>query len=132
MCVYIYVCVYIYIYINIHIFGLSWWLSGKESACQCWRHGSCLGNPMDRGTWWTTIYGVIKNQTQLNNSKTYMYMYIYIYIYALSKRKTHSMKLFLANIIMNTIWCAVMKHTICFLGDLNNPCANMKCKYLIS
>ena len=20
-------------------FGLPWWLSGKESACQCWRHG---------------------------------------------------------------------------------------------
>ena len=19
--------------------GLAWWLSGNESACQCWRHG---------------------------------------------------------------------------------------------
>ena len=27
--------------------GLLWWLSGKESACQCQRHGfhSCLGRP---------------------------------------------------------------------------------------
>ena len=71
--VYIYILyIYVYIYIYIYILGLPWWLSGKESACQCWRHRSCLGNPMDRGTWWTTIYGVIKNQTQLRNSKTYI------------------------------------------------------------
>ena len=50
--------------------GFPWWLSGKESACQCRRHGSipwsgrsleggngnplqysCLGNTMDRGAW---------------------------------------------------------------------------------
>ena len=24
---------------------------------------SCLGNPMDRGTWWATVHGVTKNQT---------------------------------------------------------------------
>ena len=22
---------------------------------------SCLGNPMDRGAWWATVYGVTKN-----------------------------------------------------------------------
>ena len=22
---------------------------------------SCLGNPMDRGAWWATVYGVAKN-----------------------------------------------------------------------
>ena len=27
---------------------------------------SCLGNPMDRGTWWTTVHGVAKSQTQLS------------------------------------------------------------------
>ena len=32
------------------------------------RHGnplqySCLENPMDKGAWWTTAHGVIKNQT---------------------------------------------------------------------
>ena len=26
---------------------------------------SCLGNPMDRGAWWATVYGVAKSQTQL-------------------------------------------------------------------
>ena len=25
---------------------------------------SCLGNPMDRGAWWATVYGVAKSQTQ--------------------------------------------------------------------
>ena len=25
---------------------------------------SCLGNPMDRGTWWATVHGVLKNQTR--------------------------------------------------------------------
>ena len=38
--------------------GPSWWLSGKELACQCWGEGngtplqySCLENPMDGGAW---------------------------------------------------------------------------------
>ena len=32
---------------------------------------SCLENPMDRGTWWATVYGVTKEletTEQLNNS----------------------------------------------------------------
>ena len=28
---------------------------------------SCLGNPMDRGAWWTTVHGVAKSQPQLSN-----------------------------------------------------------------
>ena len=28
---------------------------------------SCLENPIDRGTWWPTINGVAKSQTQLSN-----------------------------------------------------------------
>ena len=28
---------------------------------------SCLGNPMDRGAWWATVHGVIKNYTGLRN-----------------------------------------------------------------
>ena len=61
------------------------WLSGKESACQCWSHGrdpwvgkipwrrawhplqySCLENPMDRGDWWATVHRVAKSQTELS------------------------------------------------------------------
>ena len=30
---------------------------------------SCLGNPTDRGAWRTTVHGVTKSQTQLNNNK---------------------------------------------------------------
>jgi len=62
--------------------ALPWWLSGKESACQCRRCGfdpwvmkipgerngnplqySFLGNPMDRGAWWAIAHGVSKNRT---------------------------------------------------------------------
>ena len=28
---------------------------------------SCLGNPMDRGAWWATVYGVPKSWTQLRD-----------------------------------------------------------------
>ena len=63
---------------------LPGWLSGKES-CQCRRYKfhplvarspgegngdplqySCLGNPMDRGTWWATAHGVTKSRAQLS------------------------------------------------------------------
>ena len=59
--------------------GIPWWLSGKESACQCRRHKRggfhpgtgrspgggyanplqyfCLENPMDRGAWQATVHG---------------------------------------------------------------------------
>ena len=59
--------------------GLPWWLGGEESACHAGAMGlipglgrypgegngnlfqySCLGNPMDRGPWQATIYGVAK------------------------------------------------------------------------
>ena len=61
-----------------HPSSLGWlprWFSGKDSTCQCRRHGfdawvrktpwrrewqylfqySCLGNPINRGAWWTTV-----------------------------------------------------------------------------
>ena len=66
--------------------GLSWWLSGKESACNAgdpehmgwipgsgrspgWGHGnplqcSCLKNPMDRGAWWVAVHRGGKSWTQ--------------------------------------------------------------------
>ena len=30
---------------------------------------SCLGNPMDRGAWWTTVRRVTKSQTQLSTRR---------------------------------------------------------------
>ena len=33
----------------------------------------CLENPMDRGTWWTTVHGVTKGQTQLKWLSTHEY-----------------------------------------------------------
>ena len=69
---------------------LPWWLSGKESTCQCRKCGfdpgsgrfsgegngnplqySCLGNRKDRGAWWATVHRVVKESDtteQLNNN----------------------------------------------------------------
>ena len=66
--------------------GLPWWLSGKESACQCRRQDSilgsgrslgggnckptpyiCLKNIMDREVWQTAVHGVTKSWPQLSN-----------------------------------------------------------------
>ena len=66
--------------------GLPWWLSGKESACQCkicgfnpwvgnipcrskwWPTPVFLpGKSIDRGAWQATVYTVKKNWTQLSN-----------------------------------------------------------------
>ena len=68
--------------------GLSRWLSAKESSCHAGDMGlipvlgrsseegngnlfqySCLGNPMGRGVWRATVNGVVKNRTQLSDSK---------------------------------------------------------------
>ena len=69
---------------------LPGWHSGKESACQSWRHRrwslipglgrsprgghgnplqcSCLENPMVRGAWWATVHGFSPwGQTQPGN-----------------------------------------------------------------
>ena len=62
-----------------YLSGLFQWLSGKVSACRtgdmdlipglgrCSGEGngnplqySCLGNPMDRGAWQVTVYGITK------------------------------------------------------------------------
>ena len=73
--------------------GLTKWLIGKESACQCKicrRHGldSWVGkvpwrrkwqstpvflpgkNPMDRGAWWATVHEVTKSQTRLSSTSS--------------------------------------------------------------
>ena len=61
------------------VLGLPWWLSGKESACQCRRPGfdpwvgkipwrrkcnplqySCLGNPKNRGACRAIVHGVAR------------------------------------------------------------------------
>ena len=70
----------------IHYLGFPGGASGKESACQCKRHGfdpwvgkipwrrkwppiqySCAENSMDRGAWQATIHEATKSQTRLSN-----------------------------------------------------------------
>ena len=72
-CLFVRLCVYT-------LLTFSWWLRGKESACQCRRcvwslgqedpleegmatHSSPLAwkNPMDRGVWQATVHGVTKS-----------------------------------------------------------------------
>ena len=73
----------------IRMFGLPWWLSGKESSCQCsrcwfspwvgklpWRRKwhltpvFLLGNPMDRGAWQAAVLGSQRvAHNWLNNNK---------------------------------------------------------------
>ena len=66
------------------LFGLPPGLSGKESSCNVEVGSisgsgrapgegngnplqySCLGNPMEREDWWTTVHGVAKSQPQLS------------------------------------------------------------------
>ena len=71
--------------INIFYPEVPRWLNGEESSCQAGDPGlitesgtsprerngnplqySCLGNPMDRGAWRATVYGVTKNRTWLS------------------------------------------------------------------
>ena len=65
--------------------GLPWWLSGKESTCQCRRcgfdpwvrkipleeemitHSSILAwKVLERGAWWATVHEASKSQAQLS------------------------------------------------------------------
>ena len=48
---------------------------GQEDPSPGWEHGnplqySCLENPMDRGTWWATVYRVAKSRTWLRQLST--------------------------------------------------------------
>ena len=72
-----------------NFYHLPRWLSGKGSFCQCRKHRRrrfdlwvrkipwkrkrnplqhpCLGNPMDRGAWRATVWGIAKSWTWLSN-----------------------------------------------------------------
>ena len=65
------VCVRVYIYEE----GMA-----AHSNILAWRI------PMERGTWWATVHGVIKTWIPLSSSSyvcvcIYIYIYTYIYIY---------------------------------------------------
>ena len=76
-----YFSIYIVIFLLL-ILGFPGGASGKEPACQCWRHKrlgfnpwvkkipegglsnlqySCLENPTDRGAWWATVHRVAQS-----------------------------------------------------------------------
>ena len=45
--------------------GFDRWVAKMpwNRKCNLLQH-SCLENPMDRGDWWATVYGVTESQTQ--------------------------------------------------------------------
>ena len=48
---------------RLHFLSVIPFGEGNGNPLQC----SCLENPMDRGTWWATVYGVAKSRTRLSN-----------------------------------------------------------------
>ena len=40
---------------------------------------SCLEDPMDRGAWWATVYGVAKSWTRLSDKHTHTHTHTHIY-----------------------------------------------------
>ena len=46
-------------------FGIIYTIIGKGNSTPL--QYSCLENPMDGGTWWATVHGVAKSQTQLSD-----------------------------------------------------------------
>ena len=84
--------------------GLPRWLSGRELSCNAGDTGSiprlritpregngnpfqyfCQENPMDRGTWQTTVHAVAKNCTQLNNKKLSFIFLLYSFSFKLER-----------------------------------------------
>ena len=81
------VCRYILWHASV-LYGLPWWLSGKESACNAGDmslipglgrssgrgHGNppqyfCLKNPIGRGGWWATVYVTAKELDRAEATK---------------------------------------------------------------
>ena len=44
---------------------------------------ACLGNPMDRGAWQSTVHGVTKSQTQLTTQLWYVCVFLWVCMYEL-------------------------------------------------
>ena len=82
--------------------GLAWWLSGKVSICvsliprleRSLGKGNdnllqyfCLGNPMDRGSWWATVLGVWESDIteQLSTFSDYdvehLFMFLLVFVH---------------------------------------------------
>ena len=79
------VCTHICLHVHMYAYGLPWWLSGKESACNAGATGdsgsvpvlgrspggghgnplqySHLENLMDRGVWQAIVHRVAKSKT---------------------------------------------------------------------
>ena len=92
-----------------HWMGFPGGSSGKESACNAGdlglipgsgrcpgegngysRQYSCLENPMDRGAWWATVYGVTKSQTRLKDEQFHYFSLFMSVLKHLNQQYPHS------------------------------------------
>ena len=48
---------------------------------------SCLGNPVDRGTWWAVIHVITKSQTRLSKQRQIYVMYTCVYMYVYREKR---------------------------------------------
>ena len=81
---------------------------------------SCLNNPMDRGAWWTTVYGVAKSQTRQSTRKHIHTRALALWVSCCNKEEGSTVKTFL---IQGTSWesvIALWSHQSRFL--LHWPC----------
>ena len=89
------------------IWGLPWWLSGKESMCNAGDTGdavsipvlrrsprgrngnplqySCLENPMDRGAWQASVYRVAQSRTRLKQLSMHACIHLKKNVYIFEK-----------------------------------------------
>ena len=88
---------------------------------------SCLENPMDRGAWWATVYGVTESQTQISDLhketlsvSVSMSLSVYIYVRACVPSRFSHVCLFvtlwsLCSISCNIIWVFEKKCKIVYI-----------------
>ena len=86
--------VFEFVYLYLLLIGLSWWLSGKESAYNAGDPGSisgsgrspgegngnplqysCLENSVDRGAWWVKSVGTQRVGPDFTTKYTHVYLY---------------------------------------------------------
>ena len=104
----IYVCIYIYIYTHVYNTQVAQMIKCLPAMQETWVQPlgptpgsgrspgegngkplqySCLENPMDRGAWQVTDYGIAESNTSERLHFFFnIYIYIYIYIYIVSIR----------------------------------------------
>ena len=114
-------------------FALPWWLSGKESICNTGDmgsipglarfpgdgngnplHYSCLGNPVERGTWRSTVHGVAKESDMIQSINLFS---VSVNIFIFFK---------ISSIVSSFIFRILVIYDICLSLSHYNQCDNLQ------